>query len=353
MLASIMARLSLILIPLLSSFVSHLSSLPQSGPSEQIVVGGIYYFGYSGLNLAIVQDNLPIRVGDSLDIAGFDHDRSLIETSVMTATEKSATDVAFVCCDKQRRLLIYIGLPGNSSRVIEGEASPHGSVHLDPAAYRLYEEETIAMANAARYGSSREDDSNGYAIADDPAAQKIELAMRTYAANRGLEIEKVLQDSGDVQQRRASAALLGYANRSTYQIEGLIRAINDPDETVRNNALRALAVLASAKGATPINIDANVAPLIDLLFSKTWSDRNKSSFVLAQITKERDQTLLKELGDRAMAPLIEGANWDTLHSTAFLEILGRIGGIPEVQLNKLILSGDKTQIIRAAQALKF
>jgi hypothetical protein len=85
------------------------------------------------------------------------------------------------------------------------------------------------------------------------------------------------------------------------------------------------------------------------LYSGKWTDRNKSSMLLMRLTKDRDPILLEALRKNAMAPLVEGATWSNPgHSTAFLAILGRVEGIPEDRLWKLIAGGDKSQIIRMA-----
>jgi hypothetical protein len=171
--------------------------------------------------------------------------------------------------------------------------------------------------------------------------------MRVYAAQRGPEIEKVLRNSADPRQREASANLLGYADRSDAQIRSLGEAANDADDGVRNDAVRALAVLASARNAPLLKGDP--APFIEMLFSGRWTDRNKGSFLLAQLSRERNPVLLEELRDRALQPLVEGAKWDRSHSTSFLQILGRIANIPEARLGKLIRDGDTAQIIQAAE----
>lgn len=346
-----MSELLPLIILLASFFVPYSDSSAQSRTaSETIQIGHIYYFGYAGLDLKQVQEHLPIHVGDSVNFKTLDHERKLIQNSIREVAGKPATDIAVVCCDEERHLLIYVGLSGKSSRSMARAAAPHGSDRLTPTAFRLYEEETTAIENAVRHGSAREDDSKGYAISDDPSTRRIELAIRVYAAQRGPEIEKVLQNSADPKQREASAFLLGYADRSEVQIQNLFAATNDADEIVANNALRALAVLASAPNAPPLGI--NPAPLIGLLFSGQWTDRNKSSFLIAQLSRDRDPVLLEQLRERAMPPLIEGAGWDTSHGTCFLQILGRIAGIPESRLDELIEAGDKAQIIRAAEVTK-
>ncbi len=58
--------------------------------------------------------------------------------------------------------------------------------------------------------------------------------------------DRVIVDnsSSDAQQRRVARVVLGYAQQSREQMAALVRAARDPDWLVRNNATRALAVLA-------------------------------------------------------------------------------------------------------------
>jgi hypothetical protein len=209
---------------------------------------------------------------------------------------------------------------------------PAGLDHLEPAALELYRQEMDALMPAMQRGSAGEDDSNGYALGTDAELRKIQIALRTYALERGQELETVLRASADAQQRMTAAALLGYARRSPAQIRGLIDAILDPDSEVRNNAMRALVVLTSVKDAQPIKI--SVKPLEALLVSGQWSDRNKASLLLDQLTTTRDPQLLHELRAAVLDVLIEGASWhgDPGQADAFVILLGRIANMPEEQI---------------------
>ena len=171
--------------------------------------------------------------------------------------------------------------------------------------------------------------------------------MRDYALKHTRLLERVLENSANADQRRVASCFLGYADRSADQIQYLTQASNDEDAEVRNNATRALEVLASAKNSNGIEVDPK--PFIDMLFSGQWTDRNKSSMLLMQLTKGRNPALLEALRKNAISPLVEGAAWSNPgHNTAFLAILGRVEGIPEDRLWKLIAGGDKSQIIRMA-----
>ena len=96
----------------------------------------------------------------------------------------------------------------------------------------------------------------------------------------------------------------------------------------------------------------NVKPLINLLYSGSWTDRNKASLLLLRMTDVRNPAILDTLRKEALAPLVEGGSWVDVpgHSTPFLLILGRVGGIPDQKLEDLIKSGNKDVIISAATA---
>lgn len=319
----------------------------QGRQDESIRIGAIDYFGYAGLDLKLVKEKVPLKVGDELSYATFDREREAIQRAIKEATGKPATDVAAVCCDANRHLLIYIGLSGTSSRPLQLNPAPKGNKQLDGSALTLYEQYGEANQYAVRRGVSGEDDSLGYSLATDPAMRKVELAIRDYAVSHSHLLELVLENSASPKQRRVASCFLGYADRSEDQIRYLVRAANDADAEVRNNAIRALEVLASARNSNGIEVDPK--PFIDLLSSGRWTDRNKSSMLLMRLTNDRNPTLLDALCRYAMAQLIEGARWSNPgHSTAFLLILGRVEGIPADRLWKLITGGGKLTIISMA-----
>lgn len=345
-----MMKLALIL--LLSAVLTQQGSgaIEPQNESEKIQIGAIDYFGYSGLDLKRVEERLPIKVGDLITPDAFERSKTIIGDLVKEITGKPATDLAAVCCDQSGRLMIYIGLSGSSSRPIVFNASPLGKMHLEAEALNLYRHYGAAQQDAVKRGVASEDDSQGYALSADPATRNIELEIRAYAISHKKLIESVLQNSSDAEQRRVSACFLGYADRSPDQVQNLTRAAKDQDGEVRNNATRALWVLGSAKNSSGIEVSS--MPFIDLLLSDKWTDRNKSSLVLMQLTKQRDAELLRTLRERAIAPLLEGVLWTNPgHSLPFLFVLGRIEEISEDRLKKLAATGDKAEVVQAAERL--
>jgi hypothetical protein len=312
-------------------------------------VGQINYFGYGGIDLAPIRAQLPLRVGDTITFATFDE--SAIKSFLARAAGHPPTDIDIVCCDDAKRLLIYIGLAGSSSRPVPTTSSPRGPQHLAATALKLYDRQMSALESAVRRGVAAEDDSKGYALNIDPALRQIELSIHTYAMTREAEFERVLRNAADPHQRLVASEFLGYVPRSSTQIKALAEAVNDSDGEVRNNAVRALSVLAGARNARPLSIDPQ--PFIALLFSGKWSDRNKGSLLLARLTEGRDPGLLAALRKEALPPLDEGSAWsDSGHAGAFLMILGRIADIPEDKLQQMIAGGNSAAIIAAASTAK-
>ena len=309
-------------------------------------VGQINYFGYGGLDLDSVRARLPLSVGDSWTMTTSPREQASISEEVQGVTGRPPTDVAVLCCDSNQRLLVYVGLAGDSSRPFASAPSPHGTERLAPAALDLYNSSLLAMARAAQRGELREDDSAGYALSYDPETRKSQLRMREYAAAHERELERVLRAAGSARQREAGAVLLGYAPMSQMQVDALAAAAHDEDPQVRNSAVRALSVLAKAPEASAYRIDPR--PFVELLLSSRWTDRNKGSLLLAQLTESRDPEVLAAVAEKALPSLVEGANWTSAsHAYAFQEILGRVGGIPEEKLQKMIREGHTAEIVAA------
>jgi len=135
-----------------------------------------------------------------------------------------------------------------------------------------------------------------------------------------------------------------YAPKDKDQITALLHAVNDPDSTVRNNAVRVLAALAEHDASIARQIPPD--PFIPILRSLTWTDRNKAMFVLAPITAARDVKTLDSLRRQAITPLRQLSGWTYWdHASMALVLLGRAAGIPEERLQSLLAAGDAAAIL--------
>jgi hypothetical protein len=123
--------------------------------------------------------------------------------------------------------------------------------------------------------------------------------------------------------------------------------MKDPDDDVRNNSMRALAIIAGFAQRRPKEqIKVPVTPFIKMLNSIVWTDRNKSAFALDQLTQKRDPVILEQLRERALPSLVEMARWKSRgHASSPFFLLGRLGNLSENEIQKDWDSGNREALI--------
>ena len=293
---------------------------------------------------------LPIREGDAFPPAGAapEESKARIGDSVRQLVGRPPTDLSVVCCDDGGQWMIYIGLPGESYRPVSYNAAPSGSERLPPEVVRLHGEADEAMQAAILSGNAAEEDSQGYALSHEPKLRAKQLALRDYALAHESEILSVLARSSDARHRAIAADALGYAQRSDRQVNALVNASLDADDGVRNDAVRALAVLAGSDSGRAKTIPPS--SFVRLLASGVWTDHNKGAAVLEALSRGRDAKLLRLLRTEALDNLIEMARWRSAgHSATARILLGRIAGIEEGRLQQLVRAGASRRDHRCAR----
>jgi len=286
--------------------------------------GDIEFFGHQGLDEA----KLRAAIGTS----------SWSPQKIRTAL--ATTDVAIICCDDQRREVLFVGIAGASYSPFPYNPEPTGTLRLGRDAHRLADAADKALEKAVRRGGdgTSEDDSAGYAMFKDPATRRALLKIRQYALAHESELHEVLSHSAHVRSRQIASEFLGYATSSPNQIAALVAAARDPDGTVRNNATRALGVLARSNARWAAEIP--VAPFVAMARSGIWTDRNKAVALLDQLTATRDPGALKAVREGAESALLEMANWKNIGwSYNARMVIGRLRGIPEPELERLASLG--------------
>jgi hypothetical protein len=310
-------------------------------------LGEIEFFGYKGLDLQAVRAVLPLHEGDEFPPSkakSSDALKAQVGAKIRQAIGRTPTDVSFVCCDSRQAWMVYIGLPGGSSQPLAFNPAPRGNARLPKAAVTLRERLDEAWFSAVTTGNAAEDHSAGYALTSDPRARAAQLAIREYALQNEPLVFQVLASSSDVRHRAIAAHMCGYGRQSSEQIDALVQASLDPNDGVRNDAVRALAVLADARPELAKRIPA--ATFVRLLRSGLWSDHNKAALLLLSLTSSRDPQLLAQLRAEASDSLLEMARWRSVgHAGPALSILGRLSGINEDALNMLIADGQTETIV--------
>ena len=292
----------------------------------------IEFFGYQGVSADAVRKALPVQEGGAYD----DKTGVRIRAEVKRLTGAEPTDIAPVCCINRGHSVLFIGLPGTSSRQFPLNPKPDGAARLSKEFLAIYAKLDHAFEAAVKKGGDAplEDDSQGYALIHDPAARALQLQLRDYTRSHEAEIYLAAETSSDAGQRSQAADAIGYAARTPQQLAALVRASHDVNADVRDEATRAIGVLLRADPSVAAQLPA--ADFIEMASSGVWMDRNKASMVLDELTFSRDPKLLAEIEASAWTALLEMARWrDTSHASMPRRILGRIRGIPEDRLSVL------------------
>jgi hypothetical protein len=309
----------------------------------QDVIGSIDFFGYKGIDLQPVIAAVPVHAGDPFRNTEREAVRTRIKEAIRNVMRDEPAGVTFVCCNPKKEWMIFIGLRENGSQPVRYTSRPDGAAVFPAEVIELYSERERLLPDAIR-AQAAEDTSNGYSLNAYPPMREKQLAMREFALGNERLVREVLKSSREDKQRAVAAEVLGYADTTRTQVSALVKASFDANNEVRNNAVRALSVIALSNPKRAQLIDAG--PFIPLLNSATWSDRNKSAALLEVLSKSRQPELMAKLRADALDSLIEMAKWNNPgHAYFSRAILGRIAGIEEVRL-KTILDGDWSQILK-------
>lgn len=307
-------------------------------------VGPVEFFGYAKVDLERVRAALPLREGDALRREDTLEAIERVGRAVTEATGRAPTDVAFTCCDGRGGTIIFIGLGG---RPVRYQPAPRGKARLPADAFGLYEEFSRATQDAVTRGAVTEDQSKGYALSTaDPTLRAVQLKMRAYALRHAPLLRRVLALSSDARHRAAAAELFGYARQSPSQLSAFARAFRDRESEVRNNATRALIVLVRSRPS----LGRKVPPegFVEMMLSGTWTDLNKAGGLLDAMSVGRDPKLLARLRrPEVLERLVEMARWRTTHANSARAMLGRLAGINEDRLARLVAEGKGEEIIDA------
>jgi hypothetical protein len=207
-----------------------------------------------------------------------------------------------------------------------------------------------AVGLAVRAGRTAENLSQGHSLMDDPEVRKHQERFVELAATNLDKLREVLRTSADEEQRAIAAYVIGYAADKRKVLADLQSALRDPDDTVRNNAMRSLGAIAVLASRDP-GKGIEVAPVwfVEMLHSLIWQDRSTAAVTLVTITERRDDKVLSLLRERAVQPLTEMARWKHLpHALPGFILLGRAAGIPEEEIQAAWKSNARDAFLERA-----
>jgi hypothetical protein len=153
-----------------------------------------------------------------------------------------------------------------------------------------------------------------------------------------------------------AAYVLQYAPRgertNTQVVNDLQFALQDVDDTVRANAIRALtAMYVGAKLHPEQGVVIRPTWFVELLNSLAWSDRHNASVASVEMTEKHNEDTLQLIRERALASVLEMARWhDLSHALPAFILAGRLAGLEEDQIREAWVGPDREQVLK--QALK-
>ena len=312
-------------------------------------VGIIDFYGLRKTTPAQAREALGIAVGDSLTAL------TLLQVPARLAELPSVVSASIdpVCCE-EGKIMLYVGILEDGAPTLELRAPPTGKSRLSPDVIQAGVAFAQAHARAVMRGFAKEDVSQGHSLMADSAARMIQLRFVDLAAQHRDSLRVVLRTSDDEDHRALAAEVLAYSANKQSVVDDLVYAMRDPSSTVRNNATRALALIAMYGQQHPeAKLTVPYEPFIDLLNSVSWTDRNKASLALMQLTENRDPKLLAALRTRAFDAVVDIAQWTNPgHSMAGLVMLGRMAAMPDADIFAAYERGEKDKIIDAARKAK-
>jgi HEAT repeat protein len=109
-----------------------------------------------------------------------------------------------------------------------------------------------------------------------PDLKKYEQPFQAKVPTNTEALVRILREDKDAQHRRNAAFLLAHIQDPVELTQILLPSISDPDETVRNNAMRVLGEIAEKRKQVTIPVE----PIIKALNYPATTDRNKALYVL-------------------------------------------------------------------------
>lgn len=329
------------------------ASRPAAVQQSDLEVGIVDVYGLVHVSDEQVRAALALKEGDRVGLVSEAMFDAIMESKrrLMALSGVADADLSPVCC-AEGRLIVFAGIQEVGRPALHFRAKPSGAVRLPDDVVAAGKAHWDAFSAAIQRGDTREDDSQGHALSDDPATRTIQLSFIAYAARDRQLLRRVLRESSDDADRALAAMVLGYVQDKQAVVNDLVSAMADPSANVRNNAMRALLVFSEMKPvAGQAGIRVPHEPFVAMLHSVVWTDRNKSCGALSQLTRRRDAALLDLLRRNELRSLVEMARWKSAgHAEDALVILGRIAGRSDEDSRAALAAGDRETIIRAALA---
>jgi hypothetical protein len=304
-------------------------------------VSSINYYGLHRIPENRIQKVLGVSAGDPIPPS-----KGALEERLEKIPGVLVARVEAVCCEGRQGML-FVGIEEKGAAHFALRTAPSGEATLPPEIVELHNNLSRAIETAARRGSTDEDLTHGHPLMADPDARAIQQDLVDITGKHLVQLREVLRNSADDAQRSIAATLIGYAPDKKAVVGDLEYAVQDPDEDVRANAMRALNAIAVLAAKQP-ELEIHISPtwFVEMLNSIVLSDRTRATMALINLTDSRPPATMDLLRERALPSLVQMAQWRSLRYAlpAFI-LLGRAGGLSEDQIQGSWTSGDRAAMV--------
>lgn len=310
-------------------------------------VGVVEVYGARKVSVQKIKSAMGVRAGDPLP------PREDVEQRIDKISGILTARVEATCCD-QRNTVLYVGVEERDQPHFDFHAIPTGTVTLPADVVENYRVFLDAVSESLHSHNADEDLTNGYSLMADPESRRLQETFIGFAATNLLQIDQVLRQSADPEQRAIAAYLLPYCPRGPRStktiVDGLQYALQDQDNTVRQTAMRSLqAVAVGAKIHPGQQVHIEPTWFVELMNSVVWSDRRGASLALVNLTENHDPETLSLIRARALDSVLEMARWHDLeHALPGFILAGRLAGLDEKEIQAAWVSGDREPVLKQA-----
>jgi hypothetical protein len=312
-------------------------------------VGTIDFYGLRTVSENQVREKLGLKEGDA--VPGSKAEKTEIEKRVESLPNVIEARVNAVCCNTDGKTMLYMGIRERGIPALKFHAAPNGTMRLPNEIVKLGKDFSDAHHRAVLKGDAGEDTYEGHSLMKNVEARAVQQKFIPAASQHINLLRRVLRESGDAEHRSIAATIIAYYKNKAEIVGDLVYATKDPDGTVRNNAVRALGLIAGYSAAHPEkNIEVPFEAFVEMLNSIEWTDRNKSSMVLSELTEKRNVKLFELLRRKAVPSLIEMARWKNRgHAGMPFFILGRVAGFSDEEIGRALMTDKREGLIINAQ----
>lgn len=308
-------------------------------------IGVVEVYGNEKLDRAKVLRLAGVSTGEALTLS-----RREVEENLEKAPEVIQAEVKGHCCLGDD-VVLYIGILENGAKPFSLHSPPSEDLALPTKVDLVYQRLLRALEAAYERGATGETYSKGYPLSEDAEARRYQETLALIVDPYVEDLGQILRRSADEPTRAAAAYILAYTKRKEEAESHLQFALRDFDPDVRLNALRSLGFISETLAVAPPDADGNrrtVSPtwLIEMLQSVSFEDRLESARMLVKLVPKENTSALLQIEERALPALVQMAQWKVPeHAVAAYTLLGRIAGLPEVDIVKSFRENDREAVL--------